>query len=136
MILRAPWVSAHAQGLAISALVRGWRVTRRENLLRLLTRSAAIFALDVEDRGVRTCVDGHIFYTEVPGGPSPGILDGFMTSLLGLYDLAAETGDPTIRSLFDRGVEGLRYMFANWDYRNRWSWYGRREYLVPLPITV
>src|SRR5271157_2424684 len=34
--LKAPWVSAYDQGLAISALVRGYRLTKRPQLLELL----------------------------------------------------------------------------------------------------
>src|SRR5215470_13687906 len=40
-----------------------------------------------------TGIRSSTFYTEVPGGPLPGILDGFMISLLGLYDLYIETED-------------------------------------------
>jgi D-glucuronyl C5-epimerase C-terminus len=130
-VLRAPWISAHVQGLAISALVRGWRITRRPQLLELLKKSARVFALDVDDHGIRVRVDHHIFYTEVPGGPSPGILDGFLTSLLGLYDLAAETGDIGVWHLFDQGIQGLKHLLPAWDYRQKWSWYGRRAYLCP-----
>ena len=37
--LKAPWLSANAQGLVIRALVRGWRITRRPRLLELLERT-------------------------------------------------------------------------------------------------
>jgi hypothetical protein len=131
ILLKAAWISAYTQGLVISALVRAWRLTKRPRLLELLKSSANVFGLDVEDSGVRVLLDGHALYTEVPGGAPPGILDGFMTSLLGLYDLQAETGDPVVRRLFDEGIEGLKYALPRWDYRNKWSWYGCRAYLSP-----
>ena len=56
-----------------------------------------------------------------------------MTSLLGLYDLFVETGDPATGSLFTEGIKGLRAMLPVWDYRKRWSWYGSRFYLCPPP---
>ena len=62
--------------------------------------------MDVENSGVRVPLDGHALYTEIPGGPPPGILDGFMTSLLGLYDLQLETGDPVAGRLFEEGIAG------------------------------
>ena len=37
--LKAPWLSANAQRFVISALVRGWRITRRPRLLELLERT-------------------------------------------------------------------------------------------------
>jgi hypothetical protein len=131
VLLKAPWISAYAQGLVISALVRAWRLTRRPNLLELLKNSAKVFELDVKDSGVRIAVDDHTLYTEVPGSAPPGILDGFMTSLLGLYDLYTATGDPVVKRLFDEGIAGLRYALPYWDYRNKWSWYGCRAYLTP-----
>ena len=129
--LKAPWVSAHAQGLVISALVRAWRITRRSEILRLLDASARIFQLDEDHGGIRTTLNGQVFYTEVPGGPSPGILDGFMTSLLGLYDLYVETANAEVKQLFEDGIGGLQENLWLWNYRNKWSWYMNRAYLSP-----
>jgi len=129
--LRAPWVSANAQGMAMSAMVRGWRVTKKHSLLELLRHSAKIFDLKVGQGGIRGHVDGSVFYTEVPGGPLPGILDGFMTSLLGLYDLFVETEDAGVGQLFWDGLDGLKRLLPAWDYRQKWSWYGHRAYLSP-----
>jgi len=131
ILLRAPWVSANVQGHVISALVRGWRITRRPRLLELLKGSARVFELDCENNGVRVKAEGHVVYTEVPGLPAPGIMDGFMTSLLGLYDLYVETGDPKVYELFMQGVEGLRYFLPRWDYRKKWSLYSNGAYLCP-----
>ena len=128
---KAPWLSSNVQGLIISALVRGWRVTRRPRLLELLRRSARIFELDERHGGVRACGEGHVVYTEAPGLPTPGIMDGFMRSLVGLYDLYVETGEPRVQQLFWDGVEGLEHFLPTWDYRGKWSWYSNREYLCP-----
>ena len=115
----------------ISALVRGWRLTKRPQLMELLRNSAKVFELDVEDSGVRVWLDGRSLYTEVPGGPVPCILDGFMTSLIGLYDLYVETEDPVVGRLFEEGIAGLKYALPRWDYGSKWSWYGCRAYLSP-----
>ena len=128
---RAPWVSAYDQGLAISALVRGYRMTGNPRLLQLLGGASQLFALGVSEGGVRDSVPGGALYSELPGQSVPGIQDGFMTSLLGLYDLFVETGDPAVKRLFDEGVEGLKSMLPCWDYRKKWSWYGSHAYLCP-----
>ena len=130
IMLKAPWISAYTQGLVISALVRAWRLTKRPQLIDLLRGSAKVFELDVKDRGVRILLDGHTLYTETPGGPPPGILDGFLTSLIGLYDLHLETNDPVVGRLFREGIAGLQYALPRWDYRSKWSWY-HRSYLSP-----
>ena len=129
--LKAPWVSAYDQGLVISALVRGYRLTRRPHLLELLHGASRIFTLGVKEGGVRDSLQSGALYSELPGQSLPGIQDGFMTSLLGLYDLFVETGDPAGKKLFDDGVAGLIAMLPVWDYRQRWSWYGSRGYLCP-----
>ena len=132
-LLKAPWLSCNSQGLAISALVRGYRLTGRPALLRILQGTAKIFQLDAQQNGVRILIDGHVFYTEIPGGPSPGVLDGFLTSLLGLYDLFVETGDPVGGKLFWDGLEGLKQLLPRWDHHKKWSWYGAHAYLCPPP---
>lgn len=131
ILLRAPWVSANVQGFVISTLVRGWRITRRPRLLELLKGSARVFLLDWACNGVRVQAEGHVVYTEFPGLPAPGVMDGFMTSLLGLYDLYVETCDPAVCDLFNEGVEGLKYFLPRWDYRKKWSFYSNRSYLCP-----
>ncbi len=130
-LLKSPWISAYDQGLAISAMVRGYRLTKRPHLLQLLRGATQIFAVDVVDGGVREPLPSGVIYSELPGQGIPGIQDGFMTALLGLYDLFVETGDASTGKLFTDGIEGLRAMLPVWDYRKRWSWYGSRAYLCP-----
>ncbi len=129
VILKSPWVSAHAQGLCISAVTRAWRLTRDHRLKELLLGSSKVFTQDHRAGGIRIGLNAGALYTEVPGGPQPGILDGFLTGLLGLHDLFIETGDPQVKELFDDGVIGLKTWLPRWDYRGKWSWYGGREYL-------
>jgi hypothetical protein len=131
VFLPAPWLSANTTGFVISALVRGWRLTRRPRLLELLKRSAVIFDLDYNQNGIRVPIDGYFLYTEKPGVPAPGIMDGFLRSLLGLYDLAVELEDPAVERLFTQGVVGLKHVLHLWDFKSRWSWYGNRAYLCP-----
>lgn len=124
--LKAPWLSANAHGLAVSVLVRGWRITGRASLRELLDSSWKVFGIDLRNDGLREVVNGNVLFTELRGR---AILDHFLTALLALYDLSAETGNPAVGRLFAEGVEGLKGMLSNWDYRNKWSWYGPRSYL-------
>jgi len=130
-LLRAPWLSSNAQGIVMSAVVRGWRITRRPRLLELLKGTTRVFELDCECNGLKAASDGHIVYAERPGFPAPGIMDGFMTSLLGLYDVHVETQEAAVYQLFQQGVDGLKYFLPTWDYRNKWSMYANRSYLCP-----
>ncbi len=130
-LLVAPWISAYDQGLVISALVRGYRLTARPRLLKLLHGAHRIFEISTRDGGVREPAQIGAVYLEIPGGRIPGILDGFLTSLLGLYDLFVETGDCEVENLFREGIAGLKSFLPVWNYRQKWSWYATREYLCP-----
>lgn len=131
VVLKGPWLSANTTGFVMSALVRGWRVTRAPRILELLKRSTLIFRLDYDRQGIRVPIDGHFLYTEKPGVPAPGILDGFLRSLLGLYDVAVELDDPETEKLFLQGIAGLKHVLQQWDFKGRWSWYGNQAYLSP-----
>lgn len=129
--LKAPWISSMAQGLAISVLVRAYRMTARRELLDLARAAAGVFEKNIVDGGVRTLERGYALYEEYPGYPLPRVLDGFLFSLLGLYDLATETGDPGVFQLYADGIDGLRATLPFWNYRHKWSWYGSHGYLCP-----
>ena len=130
-LLKAPWISAMSQGLGISALVRAFRLTRDDGLLSLCEQSSRVFERSIEDGGVRTRQGTHVLYEEYPGYPLARVLDGFLFSLLGLYDLAQALRSSRIQQLFEEGIDGLKFKLADWDYRGKWSWYGTHGYLCP-----
>ncbi len=129
--LRAPWISAMAQGLAISALVRAHRLSGDARLIELAMAACRVFAQDVAAGGVRSEVEGCVLYEEYPGSPRPGVLDGFLFSLLGLHDLFVETQDAAVFRLLTEGIRGLVQALPRWNYRDRWSWYGAQAFLCP-----
>lgn len=129
--LKAPWISAMVQGLVISSLVRGYRLTGERRLLDLGRRATRVFTQLVEDGGVRTIEAGGAVYEEYPGFPLPRVLDGSLFGLLGLYDLWVETNDGDVSDLFTAGITGLRHALPMWDYKGMWSWYGSHGYLCP-----
>lgn len=106
-------------------------MTGDRELLTLCEGGARVFEKTVEDGGVRTVESGKVLYEEYPGYPLPRVLDGFMFSLLGLYDLYTETREVHWLDLFNEGVGGLVSNIGLWDYRNKWSWYGSHGYLCP-----
>ncbi len=130
-ILKAPWPSAMIQGLVISVLVRAYRQSPDPILIDLCRSALPVYATDINKGGVRTEEGGEVLFEEYPVYPLPRVLDGFLFSLLGLYDLWIEAGDPLAKSLFDAGIRGLLRRIEFWDYKNRWSWYGSHSYLAP-----
>ena len=129
--LQSPWISAMYQGVIISALVRAYRFQGDKGLLDLCEKAIRVFERTVEEGGVRTVQDGHVLYEEYPAYPLPRVLDGFLFSLLGLYDLFMETNEHRIFGLFSDGIKGLLSHLHAWNYRDMWSWYGTHGYLCP-----
>jgi hypothetical protein len=129
-VLRPPWISSMAQGLAISALVRAHRLTGNAADLELARAAVLPFALGIAEGGVRDILANGAVYEEYAALPTTRVLDGFLFSLLGLYDLAIETSDAEVHALFIAGVRGLAAEMPLWD-TGEWSWYGRRLYLAP-----
>ena len=129
-VLRPPWISSMAQGLAISALVRAHRVLGEASDLALARAAAVPFTQDIASGGLRDRLPDGAVYEEYAALPVTRVLDGFLFSLLGLHDLATETGDAATRAIFDAGVTGLAAEIPRWDAGD-WSWYGRQLYLAP-----
>jgi hypothetical protein len=130
--LRAPWISAMIQGLAISTLVRahrqGWE---SDELIEICRAAVKVYGKDVDEGGVRTTEGRGALYEEYPAYPLPRVMDGFLFSLLGLYDFWVETGEAVAKERFQEGVQGLLNYISAWNYRDRWSWYGSHGYLCP-----
>jgi hypothetical protein len=129
--LEAPWPSALIQGQALSVLARvcllrsEWAPRAR----RAMEASFALFQLDVPRGGVR-CEDNYgAAYEEYPSKRPSLVLNGNISALWGLYDLALVEGDGPARRVFDDGVAALIRRLPRYDL-GFWS----RYCLYPHPI--
>jgi D-glucuronyl C5-epimerase C-terminus len=110
------WLSALAQGNAISVLVRAYELTGEEPFLVVARRAASTFARDIFDGGVCAPVgENGIFFEEVAIYPAAHHLNGFIQSLFGLYDYLALTGDEQVGQLIERSLETLHCLFHEFD---------------------
>lgn len=110
------WLSALAQGSALSVLIRAYRLTQDESLLTVARRVVATFERDILDGGVSTPVgaDG-IFFEEVAIYPATHRLSGFLFALLGLYDYVALTNDESISALIERSIATMHDLLDEFD---------------------
>ncbi|HET9621996.1 MAG TPA: D-glucuronyl C5-epimerase family protein [Kofleriaceae bacterium] len=105
----APWLGASAQGCVGAVLIRAFQLTG-DRLFEEAARAAIQpFLIDVAAGGVRGVErHGHVFYDEVAlPGRARHVLNGFLSALLGIWDVARATGDADARRAFDDGVAGL-----------------------------
>jgi D-glucuronyl C5-epimerase C-terminus len=120
---RAPWVSSLAQGTGLQALARTAIRLHRGDLIPTIARGLGIFETPPPE-GVRIDADGGTHYLEYSGLPRLKILNGFIQSLVGLFDYATLTGDPTAQSLFASGEAAARSEVPSFD-TGAWSLYSR-----------
>lgn len=109
----APWISAMAQGMADSVLVRAYHSTHRRGYLRAARRALLPFLHGVRAGGVTTRWGGYRWYEEYPGQHSQHVLNGFEFALVGLHDMASYS--PRARLLWRRGVRALAAHIASFD---------------------
>jgi len=120
---RPPWVSSLAQGTGLQALARSATRLGRTDAFPALHAGLAIFqASPPEGVGVPEGAGAH--YLQYSGLPRLHILNGFIQSLVGLYDYAQLTGDPVGQSLFAAGDAAARAEVPTFD-TGAWSLYSR-----------
>jgi hypothetical protein len=118
-----PWTSAMSQGTAIQALTQAWEATHRRSYLDLARRSLAIFA-DRPPTGVEVPTSigrRYLLYSFAPGAGA-AVINGFLQSLIGLFDYATASGDPKGWKLFRAGDAEARAELPRYD-TGAWSLY-------------
>jgi len=125
------WISAMGSAHAMSVLTRAFRHSGKKKYLEAAIKALQPFSLLSNKGGVKALFMGKMtWYEEYPTSPNSFVLNGFMYSLIGLYDLwqtlqleTAEKGtlassdDPVSlsESLFNDGVTSLVQMAPLYD---------------------
>jgi heparosan-N-sulfate-glucuronate 5-epimerase len=115
------WYSAMSQGHAISLLARAfYHSGGNRKYLKSAVNALKPFRVPSAQGGVLAKFMGILpWYEEYPTTPASFVLNGFIYSLLGLYDLhqvAPKTkGGKEARILFDQGIESLKKMLTTFD---------------------
>jgi glycosyltransferase involved in cell wall biosynthesis len=110
------WLSALAQGNAISVLIRAFQLTGEAEFLEAAHRAIQTFKQDILDFGISDPVgDEGIFFEEVAVYPATHRLNGFIFGLLGLYDYAELTGDSKVESLIHQSHGTLHDFLCEFD---------------------
>jgi hypothetical protein len=116
-----PWTSGLSQGTAIQVLARAWSETHEPQYLTAAQQALGIFKAG-PSAGVRVATPGGAHYLEYTYAPGERILNGFVQSLVGLYEYAKLTGDPVGQQLFEAGDAQARVEVPLYD-TGAWSKY-------------
>uniref|UniRef100_A0A1B0GDK9 heparosan-N-sulfate-glucuronate 5-epimerase n=1 Tax=Glossina morsitans morsitans TaxID=37546 RepID=A0A1B0GDK9_GLOMM len=118
--LKAGWLSAMGQGHAISVLARAyWKSGGDKRYLKAAALGLKPYRVLSKDGGVLAhFMDKYFWYEEYPTTPASFVLNGFIYSLLGLYDLNA-TAPSFIANeagqFFQQGMISLKNMLLLFD---------------------
>jgi hypothetical protein len=114
-----PWSSGLSQGTALQALARAYSRTHEAQYLDAAKEALGLFQTR-PGSGVLVRTPAGVHYLEYTYAPRERILNGFIQSLVGLYEYAKLTGDPLGQTLFEQGdgearVEAPRYDTGSWS---------------------
>ncbi|XP_071805026.1 D-glucuronyl C5-epimerase B-like [Asterias amurensis] len=118
-VLSPGWYSAMAQGQAISTLVRAYVRTKDRKYLDACVKATKLYQIPSSEGGVKAILfDQYTWYEEYPTTPSSYVLNGFIYSLIGLYDLitiaSPEEGRDALQ-LYEDGIRSLKKFLLLFD---------------------
>ncbi|HXC45782.1 MAG TPA: D-glucuronyl C5-epimerase family protein [Solirubrobacteraceae bacterium] len=120
-----PWTSGLSQGTALQVLSRAWSVTHIQGYLTAAQQALGIFE-QPPPSGVRVATPAGAHYLEYTYAPSERILNGFIQSLVGLYEYAKLTKDPLGQQLFEAGDAEARAEVPHYN-TGSWSMYDQHS---------
>ncbi len=120
-----PWTSGLSQGTALQVLARAWSKTHEPQYLTAAQQALGIFKTGPQT-GVRVKTAAGAHYLEYTYAPSERILNGFIQSLVGLYEYTKLTGDPLGQQLFEAGDAEAREEVPHYN-TGAWSMYDQHS---------
>ncbi len=121
---KPPWVSGLAEGTAVQALARAARRLHREaEILPIAQKALGVFKRKTPT-GVRVPAPHGDHYAIYSFAPGLRVLNGFIQSLVGLYDYARLSKDPLGTQLFQAAEPEARVETPTYD-TGAWSLYSR-----------
>ncbi|KAL7305243.1 hypothetical protein TKK_0002628 [Trichogramma kaykai] len=118
-ILEPGWYSSMGQGHALSVLSRAFYNSGEPKYLEAAIRGLQPFHVLSAKGGVAAYfLDKYVWYEEYPTTPASFILNGFIYSLIGLYDLKSVASGKDAKDaeqLFNRGMTSLKNMLTLFD---------------------
>ena len=108
----APWISAMAQGEAISLLLRAHLLTGNDDYLRVATGAFETF---LSGSVCARYPDGSLSLEEYPANPPAHVLNGAVFASLGLLDYAIHLQDTSALRLWEAAVDGIARNLHRYD---------------------
>ena len=126
--LSSGWISSMYQGQIISLYLRYGQLINEEDLYIEKARSIYnFFEIPFEEGGVkRFDANGLLWFEEYPSSEPSFVLNGYIYTLLGIYDLWRASGDIEIKKTIDSCVTTLKSSLHLYD-SGYWSVYDQQK---------
>uniref|UniRef100_A0AAF5DKY6 heparosan-N-sulfate-glucuronate 5-epimerase n=2 Tax=Strongyloides stercoralis TaxID=6248 RepID=A0AAF5DKY6_STRER len=117
LLLQAGWRSAMGQGHALSVLSRAYNFSNgKKEYYNTGLKSLNLFKKNASQKGVINNFFGYKWYEEYPTTPGTFVLNGFLYSLIGLYDFSKiKNPENDAESLFNDGIKSLKALLPLYD---------------------
>jgi heparosan-N-sulfate-glucuronate 5-epimerase len=111
-----PWISAMAQGLAISVLSEAYSLTKDEEYKKGAYLALKSFQKSIDQGGVVSYwPNGDVWYEEIATEDGKKILNGFIFSLAGVNDFYKLTGSNEAKAIVEKGLLSLNNHIHEYD---------------------
>ncbi len=117
----APWYSALAQARGASVMLRAWLIRKDQTYLDAVHQALSRFELPTAQGGFLHHLKSSPYYEEYPKTPT-GVLNGFMASLISIWEVSYWTREPLFEKLWKRGIDSLQAMLPHYS-TGWWSLY-------------
>jgi heparosan-N-sulfate-glucuronate 5-epimerase len=127
--LTYPWISAMAQGEAISVLTRAALLSNNNSFEKLAIEALVPFEYEIRDGGFINYFESIPVYEEFTTPiKTMAVLNGFIFALFGIYDLILLNNNQKAQNIFDKGVDSLKKILPYFDVK-----YWTRYFLYDYP---
>lgn len=125
---KAPWFSALAQSRGVSVMLRAGRLSGDDRFIESAHRAVSRFEVPLADGGYLHTFEstGIPYFEEYPLSPS-AVMNGFLATVFGLWELTELTGAESARRKLNLALDSLEQMLPAYDC-GWWTLYDRRGY--------
>jgi len=115
--LKSGWISAMAQGQAISVLTRAYQISGNDKYLESAKQAIEPMNKTISEGGVVHKFDEqNWWFEEYPSPQNPGhVFNGHVYCLMGIWDLYRITKCEKTLELFNQGVNAVATQISNYD---------------------
>lgn len=113
--LEGNWPSGLTQGMGIGMAMMGYELTKQKEYLEIAGKALNAYQVPVEQGGFLRCWNGETWFEEYPTKESSRVLNGFLFSLAGLYNIYENTDNELAYNLFNEGVNTLKNNIEDYD---------------------